>query len=76
MGRTAVLGVTLLTNASIGAPATSSNATLKGTDLYSESGVLEGKSYAESGPEVDDGNETIVLTYQASDGCSCPPMPT
>ena len=49
-------------------PLPCSNATLKGTYLYSESGVLNGKPYAESGREVYDGRGGIVLSYQGSDG--------
>ena len=49
-------------------PPTCSNATLKGTYLYNESGVLNGKPYAESGREVYDGRGGIVLSYQGSDG--------
>jgi len=49
-------------------PLTCSNATLKGTYLYNESGVLNGKPYAESGREVYDGRGGIVLSYQGSDG--------
>lgn len=36
-------------------PPSCSNATLKGTYLYSSNGVLDGKPYAESGREVYDG---------------------
>lgn len=49
-------------------PATCSNATLKGTYLYSMSGVLDGKPYAESGREVYDGKGGIVISYRGSDG--------
>lgn len=49
-------------------PLPCSNATLKGTYLYSESGVLNGKPYAESGREVYDGQGGIVLSYRGSDG--------
>lgn len=49
-------------------PLTCSNATRKGTYLYSESGVLNGKPHAESGREVYDGQGGIVLSYQGSDG--------
>ncbi|MGA1483522.1 MAG: hypothetical protein ACO32Y_08390, partial [Vulcanococcus sp.] len=49
-------------------PLPCSNATLKGTYLYNESGVLNGKPYAESGREVYDGRGGIVLSYQGSDG--------
>ena len=49
-------------------PQPCSNATLKGTYLYNESGVLNGKPYAESGREVYDGRGGIVLSYQGSDG--------
>ena len=49
-------------------PLTCSNATLKGTYLYSESGVLNGRPYAESGREVYDGRGGIVLSYRGSDG--------
>ena len=49
-------------------PLPCSNATLKGTYLYNESGVLNGKPYAESGREVYDGQGGIVLSFQGSDG--------
>ena len=49
-------------------PLPCSNATLKGTYLYNESSVLNGKPYAESGREVYDGRGGIVLSYQGSDG--------
>jgi len=49
-------------------PLPCSNATLKGTYLYNESGVLNGKPYAESGREVYDGLGGIVLSFQGSDG--------
>jgi len=49
-------------------PTSCSNATLKGTYLYNESGVLNGKPYAESGREVYDGRGGIVLSYRGSDG--------
>lgn len=49
-------------------PRACSNATLKGTYLYNESGVLNGKPYAESGREVYDGKGGIVLSYRGSDG--------
>ena len=42
--------------------------TRQGTYLYSESGVLNGKPYAESGREVYDGRGGIVLSYRGSDG--------
>jgi hypothetical protein len=44
------------------------NATLKGTYLYNQSGVLNGKPYAESGREVYDGQGGLVLSYRGSDG--------
>ena len=44
------------------------NATLKGTYLYNESGVLNGNPYAESGREVYDGQGGIVLSYRGSGG--------
>ncbi len=50
------------------APLPCSNATLKGTYLYNESGVLNAKPYAESGREVYDGQGGIVLSYRGSDG--------
>jgi len=50
------------------APQGCSNATLKGIYLYSESGVLNGRSYSESGREVYDGQGGLVLTYRGSDG--------
>ena len=59
------LGAATATSAN---PLTCSNATLKGTYLYNESGVLNGKPYAESGREVYDGRGGIVLSYQGSDG--------
>jgi hypothetical protein len=49
-------------------PLTCSNGTLKGTYLYTESGVLNGKPYAESGRELYDGRGGIVLSYRGSDG--------
>ena len=49
-------------------PPPCSNATLKGTYLYNESGVLNGNPYAESGREVYDGRGGIVLSYRGSDG--------
>ena len=49
-------------------PLPCSNATLKGTYLYSESGMLNGKPYAESGREVYDGQGGLVLSYRGSDG--------
>ena len=49
-------------------PLPCSNATLKGTYLYNESGELNGKPYAESGREVYDGQGGIVLSYRGSDG--------
>ena len=49
-------------------PLPCTNATLKGTYLYSESGVLNGKPYAESGREVYDGQGRLVLSYRGSDG--------
>ena len=49
-------------------PLQCSTATLKGTYLYNESGVLNGKPYAESGREAYDGQGGIVLSYQGSDG--------
>ena len=48
-------------------PATCSNATLKGTYLYSMSGVLDGKPYAESGREVYDGKGGMLIIFRASD---------
>jgi hypothetical protein len=50
------------------APQGCSNASLKGIYLYSESGVLNGRSYSESGREVYDGQGGLVLTYRGSDG--------
>ncbi|MBM5789408.1 MAG: hypothetical protein FJ071_06365 [Cyanobacteria bacterium M_DeepCast_200m_mx_001] len=49
-------------------PPSCSNATLKGTYLYSSNGVLDGKPYAESGREVYDGQGGIVLSFRGSDG--------
>ena len=45
-----------------------STATLKGTYLYNESGVLNDKAYAESGREVYDGKGHILLSYRGSNG--------
>ena len=71
-GRIARLPLILLALAAASAasatPLPCSNATLKGTYLYSESGVLNGKPYAESGREVYDGQGCIVLSYRGSDG--------
>ncbi|MFN5161377.1 MAG: hypothetical protein ACK5IA_05765 [Cyanobacteriota bacterium] len=57
--RIARLPLILLTlaagSAASATPLPCSNATLKGTYLYNESGVLNGKPYAESGREVYDG---------------------
>ena len=36
--------------------------------LYSESGMLNGKPYAESGREVDNGQGSLVLSYRDSNG--------
>jgi len=51
-------------------PPPCSNATLKGTYLYNESGVLNGKPYAESGREVYDGRggSRFVYTITAAPG--------
>lgn len=43
------------------------NATLKGTDHYNESGVLNGKRSAESGDEIFKCKGGIVLSYSDSD---------
>jgi hypothetical protein len=43
------------------------NATLKGTDHYNESGVLNGKRSAESGDEIFEFKGGIVLSYIDSD---------
>ncbi|MBU6282405.1 hypothetical protein KGQ64_09210 [bacterium] len=51
-----------------GVPRACSTATLKGTYLYSLTGVLAGKPYAESGRETFDGAGGSVLTYTGSDG--------
>ncbi len=51
-----------------GVPHACSTATLKGTYLYSLSGVLAGKPYAESGREIFDGTGRSSLTYTGSDG--------
>ncbi|MFM7435499.1 MAG: hypothetical protein ACKO6G_04315 [Vulcanococcus sp.] len=53
---------------SLAKPPSCSNATLKGTYLYSSNGVLDGKPYAESGREVYDGQGGIVLSFRGSDG--------
>ena len=58
----------LFTGGVAAAPQGCSNASLKGVYLYSESGVLEGRSYAESGREIYDGKGGILLTYRGSDG--------
>jgi hypothetical protein len=62
-----VLAFTAASTASA-TPLPCSNATLKGTYLYNESGVLNGRPYAESGREVYDGQGGIVLSYRGSDG--------
>jgi hypothetical protein len=49
-------------------PPPCNNSTLRGTYLYSESGLLNGRPYAESGREVYDGQGGIVLSYRGSDG--------
>lgn len=49
-------------------PRPCSNATLNGSYIYNESGVLNGRPYAESGREVYDGKGSIVVNYQGSDG--------
>jgi hypothetical protein len=71
-GRIARLPLILLAlaagSAASAQPLPCSNATLKGTYLYNESGVLNGKPYAESGREVYDGQGGIVLSYRGSDG--------
>jgi hypothetical protein len=71
-GRIARLPLILLAlaagSAASAQPLPCSSATLKGTYLYNESGVLNGKPYAESGREVYDGQGGIVLTYRGSDG--------
>ena len=58
----------LFTGVVAAAPQGCSNGSLKGVYLYSESGVLEGRSYAESGREIYDGKGGILLTYRGSDG--------
>lgn len=50
----------------IGRPLPCSNATLKGTYLYNESGVLNGRPYAESGREVYDGQK--ATSFISPDG--------
>lgn len=45
-----------------------SNATLKGTYLYSSVGMLDGKPYAEAGREVYDGKGGVELTYRGTGG--------
>lgn len=47
-----------------------SNATLKGTYLYSSIGMLDGKPYAESGREVYDGKGGVELTYTGTGGAA------
>ena len=47
-----------------------SNATLKGTYIYSSVGMLDGKPYAESGREVYDGKGGVELTYSGTDNAS------
>ena len=69
VGRIPLLALVLAAGSTASAaPLPCSNATLKGTYLYSESGVLNGKPYAESGREVYDGRGGIVLSYRGSDG--------
>jgi hypothetical protein len=46
------------------------NATLKGTYLYSSVGMLDGKPYAESGREVYDGKGGVELTFSGTAGAS------
>ncbi|MFZ0408356.1 MAG: hypothetical protein WAM11_09635 [Cyanobium sp.] len=46
------------------------NATLKGTYLYSSIGVLDGKPYAESGREVYDGKGGVELTFRGTGGAT------
>lgn len=46
------------------------NATLKGTYLYSSIGMLDGKPYAESGREVYDGKGGVELTFSGTAGAS------
>ena len=71
-GRIARLPLILLALAAASAasatPLPCSNATLKGTYLYNESGVLNGKPYAESGREVYDGQGGTVVSFQGSNG--------
>jgi len=47
-----------------------SNATLKGTYIYSSIGMLDGKPYAESGREVYDGKGGVELTYSGTDNAT------
>lgn len=69
LARIPLIALALVTcSAASATPLPCSNATLKGTYLYNESGVLSGKPYAESGREVYDGQGGIVLSYQGSDG--------
>ena len=64
-----LVGVNLFSGAAPAAePVQCSVATLKGTYLYREYGLLDGTPYAESGREVYDGKGGIVLTYRGSDG--------
>ena len=46
------------------------NATLKGTYLYSSVGMLDGKPYAEAGREVYDGKGGVELTYRGTGGAT------
>ncbi len=63
-----LIALALAAGTAAASPLPCSNATLKGTYLYNESGVLNGKPYAESGREVYDGRGGIVLRYRGSDG--------
>ena len=66
----AIVGDLALAEERLIAPAQCSIATLKGTYLYSSIGVLDGKTYAESGREVYDGKGGVELTFSGSGGAA------
>jgi hypothetical protein len=66
----AIVGNLALAEERLIAPAKCSVATLKGTYLYSSIGVLDGKTYAESGREVYDGKGGVELTFSGSGGAA------
>jgi hypothetical protein len=62
-----ILGINTAWAKPASAPSTRcSNATLKGTYLYSSIGMLDGKPYAESGREVYDGKGGVELTFRGT----------